>query len=52
MTSQKLCEHVGRIASCTNREAYEWRGFSALQMCCIPDSITKFLKAKFDYFKA
>ena len=26
MTSQKLCEHVGRIASCTNREAYEWRG--------------------------
>ena len=26
MTSQKLCEHVGQIASCTNREAYEWRG--------------------------
>ena len=26
MTSQKLCERVGRIASCTNREAYEWRG--------------------------
>ena len=26
MTSQKLCEHVGQIASCTNREACEWRG--------------------------
>ena len=25
MTNQKLCEHVGQIASCTNREACEWR---------------------------
>ena len=30
MTSQKLCEHVERIASCTNREAYERRGFTVI----------------------
>ena len=31
MTSQKLCEHVGRIASCKNKEAYEWRGFTVIE---------------------
>ena len=30
MTSQKLCEHVGRLASRTKREAYEWRGSTVL----------------------
>ena len=33
MTSQKLCEHVGRIASCMNREAYEWQGSTVLVFC-------------------
>ena len=32
MTSQKLCKHVGRIASRTNREAYEWRGSTVQQI--------------------
>ena len=32
MTSQKLREHVGQIASCTNREAYEWRGSTVMSI--------------------
>ena len=27
----KLCKHVGQIASCTNREVYEWWGSTVFQ---------------------